>query len=63
VPNFFCKFHKNGLWKYDWIKFIAVGLPTLYITLSVLTTSMLPHTVSEVVFGLIILSSFYKINK
>lgn len=81
LPSFLSLLKKKGTWKFDWIKFISIGLPTFYFTifpyiyfsplgpyipnffniifLTVGSTLML-HTVSGVVFGYLILSSFSK---
>ena len=33
LPNFITEFRKQGTWKCDWVKLIAAGIPTLYISL------------------------------
>ena len=75
LPRFINMIRRPGTWKFDWVKFIAAGLPTLYLTLFpllyfhpigvlpgisslsyyLLGSSMLPHTVSGIVFGYLLL--------
>jgi len=33
LPRFINELKKEGIWKWDWVKFLAAGLPTLYISL------------------------------
>lgn len=37
LPYIACKVKEEGVWKFDWIKFLAIGTPTLYIALSPIT--------------------------
>ncbi|OEF97591.1 hypothetical protein [Desulfuribacillus alkaliarsenatis] len=33
LPKFICEWRRVGKWKYDWVKLLAIGIPTLYIAL------------------------------
>jgi hypothetical protein len=42
VPHIVAEVHKKGKWNYDIIKFIAVGIPLLYVLLYLLTVHFSP---------------------
>ena len=37
LPRFIHVFKKQGSWQFDWIKFLAIGLPAFYLTISPIT--------------------------
>lgn len=42
VPHLAVLSRKPGCWSYDWIKFCAVGLPTLFVTVLILLMYLIP---------------------
>lgn len=76
VPQFIAKVNKRGRWHYDWVVFLAAGLPALYADMAVpllfspvggylpkfnfLLTSTVPGFIGGIVFGYLILSSVKK---
>lgn len=33
LPNFIQTLNRPGVWRFDWVKFLAIGIPTFYITM------------------------------
>lgn len=78
LPGLINNLKKGGKWYFDWVKFISVGLPTLFLAMYplillskagllmpkeinfVLGSSNVPHTISGVAFGYLLLSVFGK---
>lgn len=78
VPGFASVLKKGGFWYFDWIKFIAVSVPALYVVI----TPWIPHSwwswwplfnylsnwinlmphISAMIFGYFLLSSFGKVQ-
>ncbi|WP_366923114.1 hypothetical protein MFMK1_003606 [Metallumcola ferriviriculae] len=48
LPSFISAFRKQGKWKIDWIKLLAVGLPALYIAIHPL---ILPTTLGMYIYS------------
>jgi hypothetical protein len=46
LPKLFKEKYKNGCWSIDWIKFLAIGTPTILIDLSLVLVALTPigHT-------------------
>ena len=75
IPSFIHEARKKGKWKFDWIKFIAIGIPSLYLALylplvysipviypvrfSVMNFNML-IAMGGIVFGYLTLTSLFK---
>ncbi|EEG77100.1 hypothetical protein [Dethiobacter alkaliphilus] len=55
VPYFIHEMRKKGKWKFDWIKFIAIGIPSLYLTLFYPFYYVVPfsHYIYPIRFGLL----------
>ncbi|WP_438311358.1 hypothetical protein [Sporosarcina sp. FA9] len=56
LPGFIIEIKKNGKWGFDWIKFLAIGLPSIcilliYISVSHLPQSILPFIPQLILFG------------
>ena len=74
LPDFVFKVKKHGTWRFDWIKFLAIGIPTFYcstiapaIFFAPVGThprlpwaELLPYPLSGFIFGFILLAAFYK---
>lgn len=78
MPQFIYQIKKDGIWRYDWVKFISIGLPMFYVTImplihftpvgrflpfsNLLLVYPLIHHVCGVVFGFLILKASSKIE-
>lgn len=45
LPRFINEIKKNGKWGFDWIKFLAIGLPSIFVLLIYISVSHLPQSI------------------
>jgi len=72
LPQFIRNTHKTGAWHFHWIKFLVMGIPALYIAFTYIIYfsrfgNLLPvihsqqlYIISGIIFGHVLLTSFYK---
>lgn len=72
LPQFIKNTCKTGAWHFDWVKFLAMGIPSLYIAFSYIiyfspVGSFLPvihskhlYVIGGIAFGNVLLTSIYK---
>lgn len=72
LPQFLGNAGKTGAWNFDWIKFLVVGIPSLYIAFTYIIYfsqigDILPvihspqlYIIGGILFGSVLLTSFHK---
>lgn len=72
LPHFVININKIGVWHFDWVNFSVMGIPAIYIAFTYLiyfsqVGNLLPtihsqqlYIIGGVIFGNVLLSSFYK---
>lgn len=45
LPRFFIRVREQGHWKFDWVKFLSIGLPTFYASIAPLSYFVISDTI------------------